>query len=758
MKHDTRYTPALSDPGTRLSLAGEWRVSRWPFAADEAVLAAPAQSDAAWETAVQPGKIFYADPDYEAHPDPKWNRVTLDHINPEDGAVLRRLVAVPAEWRGKRIMLRFDAVYPAGRFYLNGILLGEHLSGLTPVEFDVTDLVTPGQEALIAVRLIRRHRFVQMDMPRHALEFAGLAQDAMLFAVEPCHVRDYHLVSSLSEDLAKGGVTGTVHLANAGKSAAKGHLEASLLDATGAVVASASAKVNCAADAASELPVALTLARPALWNDEYPNLYTVRLELKVMGQATQTLVYRTGFRRLELSTSGASLNGHPVKFRGVNHLTFHPEGGLYTPEPWLRRNLTLMKRANVNAIRTHFFGPRALSDLCDELGIYLLQELPVDWGTHYIHDPEWMPPGLLRVEGGVRRDRHHPSIMVWSVGNENMPESKAVAEQGWAHLRRYEAFVKELDPSRATMFPPPGPANAVEGILELRVGDIADIHYSLKHIQAMRETGAVINPNSWEKGDVVKNTREEALARGWSGVWFSSEYGIFNCMPDLLHAPYGSVITDVAEDVLGSKNSLQAFEDRLAREWGLMRDDPTCLGGAYFPWLCGGAGDGPDGNPWGWIRWGEDADWGIMAADLTPKPFFWALRVLFSPVQFPARVYWSPGQTEIVFKVHNFYNSIDLRECKLRTQQNVGGTWMGMMRAFQDIPMSCPPGADGEIRIPIAEASLKALGNGGFGFCRCSLLAPDGFRPITADILILTERERRKQAAGDMPVGPDAVL
>lgn len=749
--------PRLLDPALSLSLDGPWQVCRWPFKADEARLAAAGDNDSHWETVEQPGKVFTSDPEEEGKPVPDWSRITLTHIHPEDGAILRRTVRIPAAWTGKRILLRFDSVYPAGRFFFNGQLLGEHLSGLTPVEFDVTGLARPGRDARISVRLIRKHPFVQMDMVRHALEFGGLAQSACLFAVESCHVADYHLVSELTPARTRGSIRGAVTVANAGSRARTAHIRVRVTDAAGACVAEQDARGEAPGGGSARIPIALNVSKPRLWNDENPSLYTVTIELRAGRQPVQRMAYHAGFRRLELRPEGPRLNGSFIKFRGVNHLTFHPEHGMYTPEPWLRKCLTLMKRANINAIRTHFLGPRCLADLCDEMGLYLLQELPVDWGTDYIHDPKWIPPARMRIEGGVRRDRHHPSIMVWSIGNENMPKTAAVSDAGWRHLREFELLVKTLDPSRATMFPPPGPANAIEGILELRVGDIADTHYSFRHIRRFLKDGAVDNPNSWE-ADMTRHTREEALQRGWSGVWFSSEYGIFNAMPDLLHSPFCSIIDDHLEDPLSGKSTLTVFEERLEREWGFMRAEPSCLGGAYFPWLSCGAGSAAVGNPWGWVRWGEDADWGVVTADLLPKPFFWALRVLFSPVRFPARVSWTPGEKEILFETRNHYNSIDLKDCILRVQQNPGGDYMTMMRAFRDVPMRGAPGETVQIRIPLGEEILKGLTEGRFGLCRCTLLDPRGFRPVTADILVLPPEAPKGQAELPMPIGPDAVL
>ena len=753
-----RQIPRLAAADSTVSLDGTWQVQRWPFSADEAALAGCQVDDTAWEGVVQPGKVFYADPEAERNgkQDPNWNRVTLAHIDENDGAVLRRRMVIPDNWAGKRIILRFDSIFPAGRVYLNGGLLGDHMSAMTPVEYDVTDKVVPGQESLVAVRLMRRHKFVKMDMVRHACEFAGLSQSACFFAVEPCRMDSYYLVPSLDEKLTTGALAGTVTLANAGPQNGKARVALSLLDKTGQCVAQASAQAELAAGARADRELSLTVANPALWNDEYPNLYTVKLELTFPGQASQLISYRTGFRRFDLSLDGPRLNGNPVKFHGVNHLTFHPEHGIHTPREWLRHNLQLMKKANVNCIRTHYLSPRDLVDICDELGIYLLQELPIDWGTDYITDVEWVGPAMMRLMGGVLRDRHHVALMVWSVGNENLPGKAVEAEDGWNHMRTYDAFTKVLDPSRPNMFPPPGPANAIKGIFELNVGDIADTHYSFKLTKDFLKTGRCVQPRSWE-ADMEEMNVEKAIKRGWRGVWFASEWGSFNMIPDLLNNPYNSVIDDCPEDPLSGKNSLQAFQDRLEREWGLMRGEKTCLGGGYFPWICAGAGAGPEGNPWGWVRWGEDADWGPVTADLLPKPFFWAIRKAYSPVYFPERYTWKTGDTALTFDLENQFNAIDLSQCIIRTQFG-SGKWMAMQRTFEDIPMACPPGETRSVSIPVWNQNVRnAFDKGNYGICRIALLDPKGFRVIAHDILVIPEKLGGKDATA-MPLGPDAEL
>lgn len=782
-KSDTVMVPRLDAKEAAVSLAGRWTVARWPFKVAEADLVSPTCNDASWEKKQQPGKIFYWDPAMDKARPKNYSRVTLAHIDPEDGAIIRRSVKIPAAWAGKRVFLRFDAVYPAAAHFLNGQKLGEHMSGLTPVQYDVTGLVKPGEDALVAVRLYRRHKFSQLDMTRHSLEFCGLAQDARFFAVEPTYVADYHLVSSLSEDLKTGTVEGTVYVRNASDKASSGRLTVTLGKRSGQKgkgTVSQDVAFECAAGQQVALSVKLALEKPLLWNDEKPNLYAVTLQLAPQGGSEQVVSYKTGFRRFDFSRAkGALLNGNPVKFRGVNHLTFSPDGGLYTSKEFLRRSMTLMKKANVNCIRTHYAGPDALQDLCDEMGFYLMQELPIDWGTHFIHLDEWIPPSLMRIEALVRRDRHHACIAAWSVGNENMPETNAVADKGWDHLQQFEDLCHRLDPAHDTMFPPPGPANAIKAILELRYGEIADTHYCFEFAREFAKTGKVKNPNSWEamnKPDDPKSfyeiTADEAEKRGWKGVWFSSEWGIYNNMPDILHAPYGNLIADVKADILSGRNTMDELQSKLDREWGFMRDDRNCLGGAYFPWLCCGAGEGgKDANPWGYISWGESADWGVVTADLLPKPTWWVLRKAYSPVALPKILFVKPGATNVTFRTHNFYNSIDLKDCELRVHRSSGNTWMSMMDCYTVVPMSCKPGEDCEITIPLTKGQVAAIkktdDRNGFAFIKMWILDPKGFRPILEDLFVFPETRRAEFEGGGsgvpavkavqdfMPIGPD---
>lgn len=720
----TQLTPVTFSPVPRnhqISLWGDWQFDG--------------------QVIKQPGKVCYIDP--KGQPDsPDWDRVTQLHLANAPSARIAKVIRLTKEFcQNRRVFLRFDAVYPAAKFYLNGALIGEHYSGLTPFQVEITPSALPDTDLTIEVELLRWHPFIQLDMPRHALEYAGIAQEAWCFSTEQQQLRKDTVQAFYDHATGLGRVAGQLTFDGCGSvipQASLWRLGKKVLDLT----------VSQAGD--GKFDVSGTIERPDLWNDEQPNLYQLHLTC-----GSDEFEYALGFRQLILDPKGCTLNGNFIKIRGTNIIGFHPDGGLYMPEDWLRKSLDLMKKANINAIRTHLGAPPVLTRLCDELGFYLMQEIPIDWGTHFIHKEAWVGPSLHRIQATVERDIHNPSVTLWGVGNENMPESKAVAEAGWHHLRIFETMMKKIDPSRPALFPPPGPANAIDGIFELRFGDIADVHYSFKLVRDFLEKGECVLPNSWE-ADKMRITREEALKRGWSGVWFSSEWNLCNLIPDLLNNPSHSLCGDLPVDIFEDTTTMAVFQKRLRYEWDLMRETPSCLGGTIFPWLSCAATTTEGENPWGWMRYSEDADWGVVTANLLPKPEFWALRNEFSPVHFPRKIQLSnDGPVEI--PLQNQFNSINLEDCTFRVQTAVATPWMTMQRNFTDIPVSAKPGETGILRVELNDEQKQSLHDGGAVMIRVTLLKPDGFRVTTVEMLVFRTEEKNEQQA-PVPIGPDAIF
>lgn len=734
-----------------IDLSGEWAIKKWPFSVAEEKLASPRISEMSWDKAVQPGKLFSLDPNVDPEDIPNWDRVRMNHVNPEDGAVIRRTVYIPCEWANKEIFINCDAIYPAGRIYINGTLVADHASGLTPICRNITKYVKAGKAATVAIRLYRNHPYIMLDMPRHSTDFGGISQPVYLFAKEKCHIEDYYLPSFLDESLKSGKLEGYARITNSSKKKQIGTALVKVYAPDNTLVTEASFPFELSAGQKFELPISVKVNNPLLWNDEHPHLYLVELTHSVLGAECEKYSFKTGFRRLDFKDCRAYLNGNPVKFRGVNHLSHHPQHGLHTPKDWLRRNLELMKMANVNCIRTHYMGPRCLTELCDEMGFYLIQELPIDWGTYYIHKPEWVGPALMRLEAGVCRDRNHPSIMIWAIGNENIPESDEVADMAWFHMNTYERFVKHLDPKGVTMFPPPGPASKIDGVLELRIGDVADTHYSFVPIKKFLSEGKIENPKSWTP-TMETNTREEALERGWNGTWFSSEYCLFNSCPDALFSTdICSVIDDEPRKYSRDTTQMKSFYDRFKREWGFMRHEESCLGGTYFPWISGGSSISY-GHPFSWTVLSEDCDWGVMTPELIPKPNFWVLRNLLCPVWFPDEIEWfeEDDGDGCTIELWNQYNDLNLKDCTLRiTPRTATLDWT-------DLKIDLAPGEKKAIYIPFwKKGHRRGLHDGHDMSFRLWLIEPSGFVSTAKDIVVFNGKRTRIESGVTFDVSPE---
>ena len=734
------------DPDWSLCLDGKWSVRRGPVLKEVAELVTADTVD--WAVVEQPGVVCRADPNVQPADILHWDRRYMRHISDDDGAVLRRRMPVPADWAGRQIHLRLDGVYPACDVYVNGRLLASHRSGLTACAVDCGDLAAPGHELDVAVVLVRRYPGQEIDMPRHSSDYAGLHGSVWLIALPPVHIAGHTLLTGLAKDLCGARLAGSVELVNP-STGTVGELELRLYDGD-VLTASTQRKVSCP-NGPSTVALDLALSNPRLWHAEHPHLYRAELLWRCHGKE-QVLTWRCGFRRLEVIEGRPLCNGTPLKLRGVNHLSIHPQHGLHTPEKWLRQCLELMRKANVNAIRTHYTGPSILADLCDEMGFFLVQEVTIDWFGHELEKPNCLGPCLHRIEATLRRDRHHPCLVMVGIGNENLPASPEVIQPFLRHYAAFHKLAKSLSPDLWVCYPPPGPANAIPGDIEPRIGDIADVHYNFSSARALRDTGSVVLPESWQ-GPFTLYTREQLIADGWTGAWFSSEYGIVNAVADVHDAPWQSVICEEPADWLGQQASTTVLAERMEREWGLMRDDPTCLGGAYFPWLPPGVGD-----PWGWTFWAEEGDWGVVTQDLTPKPQFWVLRAALSPVTVAERrIRVAKDQATVIVTLRNRYGTIHLAACTLRTQLGPTGQFCGLLRDWLDIPTAGAPGTDVPVEIPIwHEGARASLAEGRPVVLRLHLLAPDGFRPLTHEVLLIPESVPSDVSKGPISLGADA--
>ncbi|MDX2150077.1 MAG: glycoside hydrolase family 2 TIM barrel-domain containing protein [Bryobacteraceae bacterium] len=348
----------------------------------------------------------------------------------------RRTFTVPPLWKGREVYLHFEGVDSAFTVWVNGVKAGYNEDSRTAAEFRLTPHLKAG-ENLLAVEVYRfgDGAFLEdQDMWR----LSGIYRDVFLWSTAKEHVRDFEVNAGL--DAAYQDGTLRVRAEVPGPTACK--LRAELLDASGAAVGKAEAP--CSLSAELTIPV----AKARKWSADTPYLYTLLLTLRdAKGAAVEVIPQRVGFRKVEIRGGQVLVNGVPLLVKGVNRHEHSPRTGHYVSEALMLEDVKLMKRHNINSVRTaHYPNAPAWYDLCDRYGLYVMDEANIEI-HHYgnnkknrlTNDPAWGPAMLDRVKRMVERDKNHASIIFWSMGNESGDGLNAEAAYKWT---------RERDPSR----------------------------------------------------------------------------------------------------------------------------------------------------------------------------------------------------------------------------------------------------------------------------------------------------------------------
>ena len=395
---------------------GEWRQSLngpWKFTTEEVSLS---KGDASWDNITVPGN-WDTLPAYSTHIGKGW---------------YRRNFTVPAEWKGRHIRLRFDAVYETADVSLNGKPLGSHRGGYTPFEFDVTSLLKDGENTVTvcADNTFRRGAW---------WAWGGISRDVTLIANNPTRIVWQHIRSQ--PDLAAGTAKLIVEtkIANSGGSRAELTL-ASAIDG----IADPSLGKNVSVDAHSETTViastSLPKGRVRLWHFDHPNLYQLTSRIKTGGEWQHEKTDRFGIRKIEVTKNSLLLNGERIRVCGFNRVSDSKSTGNTEPDSLVKLDVDLMKRANANFSRL-MHCPQApnLLDYLDEKGMMIFGEIPV-WGEGDPNMQEQNPLTKQWLREMIERDYNHPCIIGWSVGNE-LKEHKA-------YVKSMIDYTRKLDPSR----------------------------------------------------------------------------------------------------------------------------------------------------------------------------------------------------------------------------------------------------------------------------------------------------------------------
>ena len=361
-----------------------------------------------------------------------------EHFNPVASYV--KYFSVPERMKGRRLFISFQGAESGLALWLNGQFIGYSEDSFTPSEFELTDYLKDGENKL-AVQVFKWTASSWCE-DQDFYRFSGIYRDVYLYTVPEVHVYDMEVRAIPEEDLKNAVLT--LKTKNWGKGTAEVKLSKE-----GVIVAERTLALD------GESSLIAEIKNPCLWSAEEPELYD--LELKIFDEAgalQEVIPQKVGFRRFEMKDGIMTLNGKRIVFKGVNRHDFSSVTGRYVSEEDYRKDLTVMKRNNINAIRTsHYPNASILYRLCDEYGFYLIDETNleshgswdcVDREKGYAdvvpHDkPEWLDMMLDRANSMYQRDRNHPCILIWSCGNESF---------GGKDIYEMSQLFREKDPTR----------------------------------------------------------------------------------------------------------------------------------------------------------------------------------------------------------------------------------------------------------------------------------------------------------------------
>lgn len=430
-----------------LSLNGDWKFA-WTKDADDRPtdFYRTDYDDGHWATMPVPG-IWevngYGDPLYlnigyawrEQFPNnPPEVPVENNHVGS-----YRREIEIPASWKGRQIVAHFGSVTSNISLWVNGMFAGYSEDSKLEAEFDITRYVKPGRN-LIAFQVFRWCDGTYLE-DQDFWRLSGVGRDCYLYSRDRKHIADVRLKGSLSEDFTRGRLDVELLFPREARGCTA---ELRMTSPDGDLMQ----RIKVSAETER---LTLDAGRVQAWSAETPTLYDVTVSLTdPAGRLLETIPLRVGFRNVEVRDGQLLVNGQPVLIKGVNRHEMDPDGGYYVTEERMLQDIRLMKQGNVNAVRTcHYPDDSRWYELCDEYGLYVVAEANVEshgmgYGERTLaRNPLFREAHLERNRRNVVRNFNHPSVIVWSLGNE--------AGDGENFTACYE-WIKSFDTSRPVQY------------------------------------------------------------------------------------------------------------------------------------------------------------------------------------------------------------------------------------------------------------------------------------------------------------------
>ncbi len=443
------HVPLTSYPTADAARAGDaspWRMSldgTWRFRLVDSPLAAPADfaafdhDESLWADIRVPGTWVR-----QGHDHPHYTNVVMPfpceppatpRRNPT--GLYRKVFKLPSAWRGRRVVLHVGSADSVLLVYVNGAFVGMSKDSRLPAEFELTPYVRRGNNVLAA--MVIRWSDASYVEDQDQWWQPGIHRSVELYSTATTYIQDLRITAGLADDLKCGVLTIEGEVAGIDAQGWRLRYRVETLAGRALVRRALGGEVpvyrhhsHRASSVSSAIHVG-PLVRESVeirgikpWTHETPQLYRVVAELLAPdGRVIEAVAQRFGFRRVDVRDKSLLINGRRVFIRGVNRHEFHPAHGKTMSVDDMREDLVLMKRFNFNAVRTaHYPNDHRFYDLCDELGVYVIDEANIESHARLrslVHDPRYATAFMTRFQRMVERDRNHPSIIFWSLGNES---------------------------------------------------------------------------------------------------------------------------------------------------------------------------------------------------------------------------------------------------------------------------------------------------------------------------------------------------
>ena len=561
--------------------------------------AAPDFSDAQWDTVSVPSNWEMAG----------YSIPTYDSVDNSVG-MYRRNISIPADWAGQRVYWHFDGALDGAEIWVNGQKAGYHESGYTGFQVDVTDLIRAGQTNSLAVRVSKMTPSFDADTGDYQT-MGGIYRDTSLICVPQTHVSDITVTTPLSANYKDATLNAQVQVSGtAGQTVS---LRGKLVGADGAITSvTLNGQGTIGADGTALVALSAPVAAPKMWSAEKPNLYYVVLQLSSEGKTVETVEQRFGFKQLDIVNNVVLWNGAPIKMTGICRHDFWSDKGYALTDVEWNKDIDMMKAANINAVRTsHYNHAARFLELCDEKGLYILDEVPYCWINDQVKDVNYAPFLMQRATETLARDKNRPSVVAWSLGNEN---PMGIASQMTLDL------VRKMDPTRPAFVSQQTPKSAPGQ-------EWRDDHYP--------------SPDSVKNRDAGQNR--------WPVNYTEHPHTFYEKDAQ----QYDPGVSDL-------------WSETLIKTWNIIYPAPQLPGSFIWEWQGQGVADKfPDKTKdyyFGLDALRQENNKGVVTGYRAEKPELWMVKMAYSPIAVGARSVGASGAIPIT----NHYSFTDLNELTCR--------------------------------------------------------------------------------------------